>query len=98
MNIDRDSPAFGAARPPAQCLGRRFWNSPVPRIEFRAGTRNLSALVSKDLVLDVIERAVVLILFLYFANRMLPSLADLISAELAYPELFLLAALTNLDA
>jgi protein-S-isoprenylcysteine O-methyltransferase Ste14 len=98
MNIDQDSPVIGEARPPGQFLGRRFWNSPVPRIEFRAGTRNLSALVSKDLVLDVIERAVVLILFFYFANRMLPQLAKLITTEIAYPELFWLAASKNLDA
>jgi protein-S-isoprenylcysteine O-methyltransferase Ste14 len=54
--------------------------------------------VSKDRVLDLIERAIILILFLYFANRMLPRLAGLISAEIAYPELFWLAASKNLDA
>jgi protein-S-isoprenylcysteine O-methyltransferase Ste14 len=58
----------------------------------------LFSLVSKDLVLDVVERAVVLVLFLYFASRMLPQLARLISAEIAYPELFWLAASKNLDA
>ena len=57
-----------------------------------------ATLVSKDHVLDFIERAVVLILFLYFANRMLPQLARLISTEIAYPELFWLAASKNLDA
>ena len=57
-----------------------------------------ATLVSKGCVLDLIERAVVLILFLYLANRMLPLLARLISAEIAYPELFLLAASKNLDA
>jgi protein-S-isoprenylcysteine O-methyltransferase Ste14 len=56
------------------------------------------ALVTKDLVLDVIERAIVLILFLYFANRMLPRLAALIDAEIAHPELLWLAASKNLDA
>jgi protein-S-isoprenylcysteine O-methyltransferase Ste14 len=56
------------------------------------------SLVSKDLVLDVIERAVVLILFSYFANRMLPRLAGLITTEITYPELFWLAASTNIDA
>jgi protein-S-isoprenylcysteine O-methyltransferase Ste14 len=60
--------------------------------------KTLSAIISKDLVLDVIERAIVLILFLYFANKMLPRLAALISAEIAYPELFWLAASKNLDA
>jgi protein-S-isoprenylcysteine O-methyltransferase Ste14 len=58
----------------------------------------LFSLVPKDLVLDVIERAVVLILFLYFANRMLPRLAELISTEIAHPELLWLAASINFDA
>jgi protein-S-isoprenylcysteine O-methyltransferase Ste14 len=98
MNIDQESPAIGEARAPGQFVARRFWNLPVPRIKFKAGTRNLSALVSKDLVLDVIERAVVLILFLYFANKMLPRLVSLISAEIAYPELLWLAASKNVDA
>lgn len=70
----------------------------MPRIEFKAGKRALSALVSKDLVLDFMERAVVLILFLYFANKMLPRLAGLIITEIAHPELLWLAASTNLDA
>ena len=83
MNIDQNSPAIKGTRPPNA---------------FRAGRSALSALLSKDLVLDVIERAVVLTLFLYFANRMFPRVADLISTEIAYPKLFLLAALTNLDA
>ena len=64
----------------------------------RAGNQALSALISKDLVLDVIERAVVLILFLYFANRMLPRFVGLITTEITYPELFWLAASTNIDA
>ena len=58
----------------------------------------MPAFVTKNLVLDVIERVIVLILFLYFANRMLPQLARLISIEIAYPELFWLAASKNLDA
>ena len=58
----------------------------------------LFSLVSKDLMLDVIERAVVLILFLFLASRMLPQLARLITTEIAYPELFWLAASKNLDA
>jgi protein-S-isoprenylcysteine O-methyltransferase Ste14 len=83
MNVDRNSPAIGGTRTPS---------------EFRAGNQALSVRVSKDRVLDVIERAVVLILFLYFASRMLPQLAKLITAEIAYPELFWLAASKNLDA
>jgi protein-S-isoprenylcysteine O-methyltransferase Ste14 len=68
--------------------------------EARAGSflGRLFSLVSKDLVLDVIERTIVLILFLYFANRMLRPLAVLITAEIAYPELLWLAASKNLDA
>jgi protein-S-isoprenylcysteine O-methyltransferase Ste14 len=58
----------------------------------------LSALVSKDLVLDFSERTIVLILFLYFANKMLPRLAGLIVTEIAHPELLWLAASANLGA
>jgi protein-S-isoprenylcysteine O-methyltransferase Ste14 len=83
MNIDQNSSAIGRTRTPGQ---------------FRAGNQALSALVSKDLVLDVIERTIVLILFLYFANRMLRPLGVLITAEIAHPELLWLAASKNLDA
>ena len=62
--------------------------------QFRAGNH----IVSKYLVLDVIERTIVLILFLYFANRMLRPLTVLITTEIAYPELLWLAASKNLDA
>jgi protein-S-isoprenylcysteine O-methyltransferase Ste14 len=99
MIVDQNSPAIGEGRTPGAFFGQRFWNClQLPRIEFRSGKQNLSALASKDLVLDIIERAVVLILFLYFANKMLPRLAGLISAEIADPELLWLAASTNLDA
>jgi protein-S-isoprenylcysteine O-methyltransferase Ste14 len=83
MNVDQNSPAISGTSTPS---------------EFRAGKQAPSAFISKDLVLDVIERAVVLILFLYFANRMLPQLARLITTEIAYPELFWLAASKNFDA
>jgi len=83
MDIDQKSAAIGRTR----TLG-----------QLRAGNQALSALVSKGLVLDVIERAIVLILFLYFANRMLHPLAVLITAEIAHPELLWLAASKNLDA
>src|SRR6516165_6820275 len=83
MSIDQNPSAIGATRTPGQ---------------FGAGKQGLSGFISKDLVLDVIERTIVLILFLYFANRMLPQLAKLITTEIAYPELFLLAASRNLDA
>ncbi len=98
MNFDQNSPADGGAGTPATF---RTWNwVPVLGIGFtsRVGTRNLSGLVSKGLVLDFAERAVVLILFLYFVNRMLPRLAQLIVTEIAHPELLLLAASTNLQA
>src|SRR5215469_14739548 len=83
MNADQNSSAIDGTRASS---------------EFRAGNQALSVLVSKDRVLDVIERAVVLILFLYFASRMLPQLARLITTEIAYPELFWLAASKNVDA
>src|SRR5262249_37391168 len=38
------------------------------------------------------------ILFLYFANKMLPRIAGLIITEFAHPELLWLAASTNLEA
>ena len=83
MNIDQNSSAIGRTR----TLG-----------QFKVGNQALPAIISKDLVLDVIERTIVLVLFLYFANRMLPPLARLITTEIAYPELFWLAASKNLDA
>ena len=83
MNVDHNSSAIGATGTPG---------------EFGAGKQGLSDFISKDLVLDVIERTIVLILFLYFANRLLPRLAGLIAAEIAYPELLWLAASKNLDA
>ena len=101
MNFDQNSPAVGEARRPGPFLGRLLWDwVPALRIglTIRAGKQNLSPLVSKDFVLDFIERAVVLILFLYFANKMLPRLAGLIVTEIAHPELLWLAASTNLDA
>jgi protein-S-isoprenylcysteine O-methyltransferase Ste14 len=83
MNVDHNSPAIRGTGAPG---------------EFKSARQTLSALVSKAVVLDVIERVIVLILFVYFANRMLPQLARLITLEIAYPELFWLAASKNLDA
>jgi protein-S-isoprenylcysteine O-methyltransferase Ste14 len=88
------------ARTPAPLLGQSVRNKmPVLRfgLAFRAG-KQVSALFSKDLVLDVIERAVVLILFLYFTNKVLPRFVELIVTEIAHPELLWLAASTNLEA
>jgi protein-S-isoprenylcysteine O-methyltransferase Ste14 len=65
---------------------------------FRSSRQGLAALLSKGLLLDFTERAVVLILFLYFANRMVPRFAQLIATEIAHPELLWLAASTNLEA
>jgi protein-S-isoprenylcysteine O-methyltransferase Ste14 len=83
MSVDQNSPAINRTRTPG---------------EFRPRKQAVFAFLSKDLVLDVVERAVVLILFLYFANRMLPQLARLVSTEIAYPELFWLTASKNFDA
>ena len=62
------------------------------------GAFRMSPLASKDFALDFIERAIVLMLFLYFANKMFPRLAGLIVTEIAHPELLWLAASTNVDA
>jgi protein-S-isoprenylcysteine O-methyltransferase Ste14 len=99
MSFDQNSPATGKPTTPRAFLGRSLPNwLPGLRIKFAFPTENLSVLVSKDLVLDVIERAIVLIFFLYFANKMLPRLAGLIVIEIAHPELLWLAASTNLEA
>src|SRR5262249_16857576 len=82
MNIDQNSSAIGRTR----TLGLRAGNQAPP------------ALIFKDLCLNVIERTIVVILFLYFANRMLRPLAVLITAEIAHPELLWLAASKNFDA
>src|SRR5262249_37656573 len=91
MNVERNSPVdssvVGEVSTPGPFARWRLWKwASVP------------AFVTKNLVLDIIERAVVLILFLYFANRMLPQLARLITTEIAHPELFWLAASKNFDA
>jgi protein-S-isoprenylcysteine O-methyltransferase Ste14 len=83
MNVEHNSPAVSGVRMPL--LGWRLWKS-------------ARSLVTPDLILDVIERVVVLILFVYFANKMLPRFAGLITTEIAHPELLLLAASTNVDA
>jgi protein-S-isoprenylcysteine O-methyltransferase Ste14 len=100
MSFDQNSPAMGKPTTPRAFLGRSLPNwLPGLRTKFAVPAgKNLSVLVSKDLVLDVVERAIVLIFFLYFANKMLPRLAVLIVTEIAHPELLLLAASTNLEA
>jgi protein-S-isoprenylcysteine O-methyltransferase Ste14 len=97
--VDENSPTIDKGRTPNPLLVWRRWSRvPVWQVGFTAGKQNLSTLLSKELVLDFIERAVVLILFLYFANKMLPRLAALIVTEIAHPELLLFAVSTNLDA
>jgi protein-S-isoprenylcysteine O-methyltransferase Ste14 len=84
MNLDQNTPPVDEARTPVRFFGQPF--------------QSLSAHFSKDLIVDFAERAVVLILFLYFANKMLPRFVQLIVTEIAYPELLWLAASTNLQA
>ena len=48
--------------------------------------------------LDLFERALVLMLFAYFVQRMLSPLARLVAADLAYPQLLVEAAAANLGA
>jgi protein-S-isoprenylcysteine O-methyltransferase Ste14 len=99
-NLDRES--MVKINMPRQFLTRRLGkcesvrNSCASRV--RKMTLSASALISKDLILDLSERTIVLILFLYFANTMLPRLAGLIVTEIAHPELLWLAASTNLGA
>jgi protein-S-isoprenylcysteine O-methyltransferase Ste14 len=97
MKFDQNTPSVDKATKPASFLGRLFWKAmPVPRfgLPFRSGKQYLL----KDGVLDFAERAVVLILFIHFANKMLPRFMHLIITEIAHPELLWLAASTNLQA
>jgi protein-S-isoprenylcysteine O-methyltransferase Ste14 len=101
MNIDQNSPSVGKVGTLASRPGHFLSNwTQVLQIQssFRSAKQKLSTLISKNLVLDVIERAVVLTMFLYFANRMLSQLSVLIVNEIAYPELLFLAPATNLQA
>lgn len=47
---------------------------------------------SKQMALDLVERAAVVFLFVFFAVRMLPRLAQLIQLQVTYPELIVAAA------
>jgi len=67
--------------------------SPVP-----PARRRLAALVSTELMLDLAERAAVLLLFLLFVNRMLPRLVQLVLIQRDHPEVILLAAGVNAQA
>ena len=63
-----------------------------------AAHRGTSAPARFALTLDIAERCGVLVLFGVFVWRMLKPLATLVAANLAYPELLLRAADTNLGA
>lgn len=54
--------------------------------------------VTAKLSLDLIERAIVLALFGYFVYRMLSPLTRLIRYDIAYPELLIQAAASNIGA
>src|SRR5260370_35638105 len=98
--FDQIAPAMGKPTALRAFLGRSLPNwLPGLRTKFAfPADKNLSVLLSKNLVLDVIERAIVLIFFLYFANKMVPRLAVLIVTEIAHPQLAFLPASTNLQA
>lgn len=63
-----------------------------------AARRIFAAFGSKEAALDLVERAAVLTLFLWFANRMLPQFQLLIFLQMEHPELILQAATTNIEA
>ena len=100
MSFDQNSPAIGAPTTSPRSLVRSLsnWLGLHIKLAIPAGKQKWPVLLPKDFVLDLIERAVVLIFFLYFANKMLPRLSALIVVEIAHPELLLLAATTNLEA
>ena len=87
MNLDQNSPSVDKVSKPT-----------LPTTRYEALFRPSKKYLSKDEVLDFAERAIVLILFIYFANRMLPRFMHLIITEIAHPELLWLAASTNLQA
>src|SRR5215471_6223198 len=87
MNLDQNTPSVDKASKPT-----------LPMMRIGVGFRPSKKYLLNDGVLDFAERAIVLILFIYFANRMLPRFMHLIITEIAYPELLWLAASTNLQA
>jgi protein-S-isoprenylcysteine O-methyltransferase Ste14 len=100
MSFDQNSAAMGAPTTSPRSLVRSLsnWLGLRMKLAIPAGKQKRPVLLPKDFILDLIERAVVLIFFLYFANKMLPRLSALIVVEIAHPELLLLAATTNLEA
>ena len=95
MSLNQNSSATREARTPL-ILGRSL--SIWAPVLIQTVKKNFSAFISKNLVLDLTERAIILILFLYFAHKMLPRLAGLVATEIAHPELLWLAASANLGA
>jgi protein-S-isoprenylcysteine O-methyltransferase Ste14 len=95
MKLDQNTASVDKATRPGSFSGRSFWKA-MPRfgLAFRSGKQYLS----KDRALDFAERAVVVILFIHFANKMLPRFVHLIITEIAHPELLWLAASTNVEA
>lgn len=93
MILDQRSPVIDAVGNPAEPYGPS-----LVRPVIRPGKKSLSVHFSKNHVLDLAERAIVLVFFLLFAHRMLARLAELIAIEVAYPNLLWLAATTNLQA
>lgn len=55
-------------------------------------------LFTPDICLDLLERAVVLAVFAYFVYRMVSPLMTLVLADIAYPELLISAAASNIGA
>lgn len=77
----------GATSPSGRTLGPA--NTPALQI---------GGLTTANISLDLIERAIVLALFGYFVYRMLAPLAQLVRYDIAYPELLIQAAASNIGA
>ena len=87
MNLDQDTPSVD-----------KVSKATLPMTRFGVVFRPSKKYLLKDGVLDFAERVIVLILFIYFSNKMLPRFVHLIISEIAHPELLWLAASTNLQA
>ena len=94
MSFDQHSPAMGTPATQRPSLGGRSLSNWLQTLRIKLAF----PIDKQNLALDLTERALVLIFFLYFANKMLPRLSTLIVVEIAHPELLLLAATTNLEA
>lgn len=74
-------------------IGHMSLEQNAPAVQ--AARRRLPALASRDLALDLAERAAVLALFALFVHRLLPQLAGLVLIERVHPELLWQAADIN---